>query len=73
MKRLENGRFELTEEELIKLFEAEAELEALEYAGVDNWIGYDYRWDYLEEDGFETFREYAEDKVKKSLKLVYIV
>lgn len=64
MKRLENGRFELTEEELVNLFVAEAELDALEYAGVDNWEGYDYRWDYLEEDGFETFREYAEDKVK---------
>lgn len=37
MKRLENGRFELTEEELVKLFAAEAELEALECAGVDNW------------------------------------
>lgn len=64
MKRLENGRFELTEEELVKLFAAQAELEALECAGVDNWCGWDYRWDYLEEDGFETFREYAEDKVK---------
>lgn len=40
MKRLENGRFELTEEELVKLFAAEAELEALECAGVDNWSGY---------------------------------
>ena len=64
MKRLENGRFELTEEELVKLFEAKAELEALEYAGVDSWISYDYRRDYLEEDGFKTFREYAKDKVK---------
>ena len=64
MKRLENGRFELTEEELVNLIAAEAELEALECAGVDNWCGWDYRWDYLEEDGFETFREYAEDKVK---------
>ena len=64
MKTLENGRFELTEEELVKLFAAKAELEALECAGVDNWSGYDYRWEYLEEDGFETFRGYAEDKVK---------
>lgn len=63
MKRLENGNFELTREELIKLIQSENELAALESAGVDNWEGYDYRWEYLEENDAEDFRELAEREV----------
>ena len=63
MKRLENGNFELTREELVKLIQSENELAALESAGVDNWEGYDYRWEYLEENDAEDFRELAEREV----------
>ena len=63
MKRLENGNFELTREELVKLIQSENELTALESAGVDNWEGYDYRLEYLEENDAEDFRELAEREV----------
>ena len=63
MKKLENGNFELTREELVKLIQSENELTALESAGVDNWEGYDYRWEYLEENDAEDFRELAEREV----------
>lgn len=63
MKKLENGNFELTREELVKLIQSENELAALESAGVDNWEGYDYRWEYLEENDAEDFRELAEREV----------
>lgn len=63
MKRLENGNFELTREELVKLIQSENELAALESAGVDNWEGYDYRLEYLEENDAEDFRELAEREV----------
>lgn len=63
MKKLENGNFELTREELVKLIKSENELIALESAGVDNWEGYDYRLEYLEENDAEDFRELAEREV----------
>ena len=63
MKKLENGNFELTREEFVKLIQSENELAALESAGVDNWEGYDYRWEYLEENDAEDFRELAEREV----------
>ena len=38
----------LSVEEYFELCKAEAELEALEAAGVDNWGGYDYRHEHEE-------------------------
>lgn len=63
MKKLENGNFELTREELVGFIVAREELVALESAGVDNWEGYDYRLEYLEENDAEDFRELAEREV----------
>lgn len=63
MKKLENGNFELTRDEMVGFMVAREELVALESAGVDNWEGYDYRWEYLEENDAEDFRELAEREV----------
>lgn len=38
-----------------KLQDRSNELSALEYAGVDNWSGYEYMWEMLEEHFPETY------------------
>lgn len=39
----------ISKKEYDKLVEDQAFLEALKAAGVDNWSGYDYAWEILEE------------------------
>lgn len=65
MKRLENGNFELTHDELEKLIACREELCAVEGAGVDNWEGYGYRWEYLEESGHDSFYDLAKDIISE--------
>lgn len=60
MKKLENGNYELTRDEMVGFIVAREELVALESAGVDNWEGYGYRWEYLQDEGVEDFYELAE-------------
>lgn len=50
----------LTRDELLELFEDSCRLRALEYAGVDNWSGYDYAYEVLDDWGVEDYAEAAE-------------
>lgn len=71
MKRLENGNYELTENELKKYLTGYYTNEALEWGGVDNWEWYGESMDnYLEEKREENGEEYyiedlIEDEIKK--------
>lgn len=64
MKKLENGNFELSREELIDFLAADHELRALQFGGVDNWDWRDESLDsYLLSNGGESFTELAEKDV----------
>lgn len=64
MKKLENGNFELSREELIGFLAADHELRALQFGGVDNWDWRDESLDnYLSSNDSESFTELAEKDV----------
>lgn len=44
------AKVKISEERLAELLEAEKILQALQGAGVDNWAGYDYAMEAIEED-----------------------
>ena len=67
MKALENGNFELTEEELKKFLVGYHTNKALEQGGVDNWEWYEESIDnYLQgrNDDIEEFVNYIVDRIE---------
>ena len=58
----------ISEEKLLSLLNAERELDALENAGVDNWINYPYRYDYFDE---EDYPEWTPELLKDKFSVIY--
>lgn len=58
----------ISEEKLLSLLNAERELNALECAGVDNWISYPYRYDDFNE---EDYPEWTPEMLKEKFTVIY--
>lgn len=58
----------ISEENLLSLLNAERELNALECAGVDNWISYPYRYDDFNKEEYPKWTRELLRKEYKNLK-----
>lgn len=58
----------ISEEKLLSLLDAERELDALENAGVDNWINHPYRYDYFDK---EDYSEWTPELLKDKFSVIY--
>ncbi len=58
------GNVTISVEEYFELVKAQAQLEALECGGVDNWSGYELAWEdeFGEETEFSELEDYSIDK-----------
>jgi len=53
--------YKISEDELLSLLKESRQLYSLERAGVDNWEGYDERWEYLEDYEEPSLESIAEE------------
>ena len=61
---METNTVEVSKNRLSKLLKREQELLLLEYAGVDNWIGYDEALEYPDEGvPFEELQDMTDDEI----------
>ena len=61
---MEANKVEISKSRLSKLLRREQELLLLEYAGVDNWIGYDEALEYPEEGvPLEEIQDMTDDEI----------
>lgn len=61
---METNKVEVSKNRLSKLLRREQELLLLEYAGVDNWIGYDEALEYPDEGvPFEELQDMSDDEI----------
>lgn len=61
---METNKVEVSKNRLSKLLRREQELLLLEYAGVDNWIGYDEALEYPDEGvPFEELQDMTDDEI----------
>jgi len=57
------NKYILTEEELLSLLTDSIKLNCLDGAGVDNWGGYGEAFEIIEEEGFNSYEDCAEDSL----------
>ena len=61
---METNKVEVSKNRLSKVLRREQELILLEYAGVDNWIGYDEALEYPDEGvPFEELQDMTDDEI----------
>lgn len=61
---METNKVEVNKNRLSKLLRDEQELLLLEYAGVDNWIGYEEALEYPDEGvPFEEIQDMTDDEI----------